>query len=110
MLNVIFVALVMAYFLIVWLNTNAFVEYLTIFRLERFFYVEQYNELQRQGYEGNYINFLREYYDSFFVRLLSCPICLSFWIGLFLTSCSGPFGLVASPLTLFFYLVLNKML
>jgi hypothetical protein len=31
--------------------------------------------------DNNYIDFLNSTYNTFFTRLLSCPICLSFWLS-----------------------------
>jgi hypothetical protein len=106
------VAFVLAYFMVIWLKTNAFIEYMTLFRLEIYFHIGEYNSLHKEGYGGNYVDFLFEYYrDSFLIRLLSCPVCLSFWLGaiaaLFVPVVQA--GLIAS-LTLFFYLVFNRLL
>jgi hypothetical protein len=112
MLNIASVALGLSFLLVVWLRTNAFVEYLHLLRLSKFFHVSDYLKLQRDGYGGNYVEFLLEYYnDSFFVRLIACPVCLSFWLGLGATFCvSEPAALCVAPLTLFFYLLFNKLL
>ena len=112
MLDLIIVSIVLSYFLLVWFRTNAFVEYINILKLSRFFCVSEYNELHRNGYDGNYVSFLYEYYkDYFLVRLISCPVCVSFWLGVFFSIIYGSFlGLLVSPLMLFFYLLFNKML
>ena len=97
---------------LIWYRTNAFAEYLNLFKLTQFFKIAEYNELQNQGYGGLYIDYLSEYYsDKFLVRLLKCPICVSFWIGafssLFLTVYSGA---IVAPLALFFYAIFNRVL
>jgi hypothetical protein len=112
MLTIAGIALLCGYFILVWLRTDAFVEYINLLRLSRFFHIYEYNALHAEGYAGNYTSFLFEYYhDNFFVRLVCCPVCLSFWLGLFvclgLGSCAAA---ISSPLMLFFYLVFNKML
>ena len=112
MLDVAAVALIFSFLLLIWLRTNAFAEYLTLFRLSRFFHIAEFNELHTNGYGGTYVDFLYEYYkDSFFVRLIACPICLSTWIGVLGIVLLDFFsGFLLAPLVLFFYLVLNKML
>lgn len=112
MINVASVALVLAYLLVVWLKTNAFVEYMQLFKLTGFFHVSDYLKLQQDGYGGTYIDFLFEYYhDSFFVRLLACPVCLSFWLGLISSlAIDAPYRFCVAPLILFFYLLFNKLL
>jgi hypothetical protein len=105
------VALILSYFLLVWLRTDAFAEYMLLFRITRFFRIEEYKQIRADGYDGNYIDFLNQYYnDSFFVRLLSCPICISFWLGLSCTFIWGLDGLLIAPLILFFYLLFNKLM
>jgi hypothetical protein len=112
MFTVASVSLCLGYLMLVWLRTNAFVEYTTLLKMERFFHVAEYNELHKHGYGGNYVDFLVEYYnDNFFVRLSSCPVCLSFWLGAFSALALDSFSaIVGAPLILFFYLLFNKML
>ncbi len=111
-MNVVWVALVASFLLLVWLNTNAFVEYITLLRYRNLFKLEEYEKLRDEGYPDNYISFLREYYkDYFWVRLLSCPICVSTWIGILYSLCFGIYpGFAVAPLTLFFYLVFNRIM
>lgn len=105
------VASLLSYFLLVWLRTDAFAEYMLLFKITRFFHLGEYKQIRTDGYDGNYIDFLTQYYhDSFFVRLLSCPICISFWLGVACTFFWGLNGLVITPLILFFYLIFNKLM
>jgi hypothetical protein len=74
--------------------------------------LEEYYKIHDEGYGGSYVDFLVEYYnDRFFVRLFSCPVCLSFWLGATASIYFGAAsGALIAPLTLFFYLVFNKLL
>jgi hypothetical protein len=112
MLQVIVLSAVASYFLLVWLNTDAFFEYLNLikFTLGRKF--KEYTQLKQSEYPGNYAAFLREYYhDKFIVRLLTCPVCVSFWLGVTVIASLGSFESLCAPaLILFFYAVFNKML
>jgi hypothetical protein len=112
MLNVAAIAVVLAYFMLVWFRTNAFVEYMNLFKLGRFLKVSEYTQIHADGYGGNYVDFLVEYYkDYFLVRLVSCPVCLSFWLGVSLLILTGSLSsFLAAPLMLFFYLLFNRML
>ena len=112
MLDVACIAFVLSYLLVVWLRTNAFAEYVQLFHMTRFFHVADYLRVQHDGYTGNYVDFLAEYYhESFFVRLLVCPVCLSFWLGVSSVSFIGLLhGLCVAPVVLFFYLLFNKLL
>jgi hypothetical protein len=105
-------AVVAGYFMLVWYRTNAFAEYAKLFRLDNFFAVAEYLKIHKDGYDGNYIDFLSEYYSDFFVvRLLRCPVCVSFWLGVVsVFAFESVDAFLAAPLTLFFYLLFNRML
>lgn len=111
MVNVVSVSAVLSYFMVVWFRTNAFPEYMTLLNLDNFFFIAEYNKMQEDGYGDNYTSFLYEYFKDFFlVRLLSCPVCVSFWLGVGCELCSSyTGGFLCCPLTLFFYLILNKL-
>lgn len=102
----------LSYFMLVWLRTNAFVEYMTILGLANYCHVSEYTKLRAEGYGNVYVAFLAEYYDnSFFVRLFVCPVCLSFWLGVLAVLSRGDIAAwTSAPLTLFFYLIFNKLL
>lgn len=106
-----------AYFLEAWLRSSAAIEYAELFGIQ-WFYIPDYIELRNNGYTSTYIEFLNEYHDSFFVRLISCATCLSFWLGLAtavivaVTTLNIYCLLLTSPvafLNLFLYRVLNKL-
>ena len=56
----------------------------------------------------NYIAFMNQTYNSFFTRLISCPVCAGFWICLIFGLLTGisnvPYYIF---LSLFFYLTLK---
>lgn len=111
-MNTVWVAFVASFALLVWLNTNALAEYMSLFKLSFAFKFSEYEKLKSEGYPGSYLEFLTEYYkDYFIVRLVSCPICLSTWIGI-IYSCFTNFypGLAVAPLTLFFYYMFNRIM
>jgi hypothetical protein len=112
MLQVIVLSAVASYFLLVWLDTDALFEYLNLLRLSLGNKFAEYKQLKQAEYPGNYAAFLREYYhDKFLVRLLTCPVCVSFWLGVAVVASLGSFESLCAPaLILFFYLVFNKML
>lgn len=112
MLDIFSLSLLFGYLLLIIYRTNAFVEYLTLLKLSRFFKIYEYHKLATDGFKGTYINFLVEYYyNNFFVRLLSCPICTSFWLGIVTAAIYGSFStLIVAPITLACYSVLNRLL
>jgi hypothetical protein len=74
--------------------------------------VAEYKQLEKEGYGGNYVSFLSEYYrDKFFVRLVICPLCLSFWLGNIAAISLGiRENYAMAPAVLLFYLIFNKLL
>lgn len=66
--------------LLVWFDTDAFIEYVKLFKLEKWFKVDQFLEIE-QSPDFGYREFLLEYHNNFFTRLIACPICTSVWLG-----------------------------
>jgi hypothetical protein len=112
MFTIITIAFVAAYFILIWFRTDAVAEYFNLLKIPVLFRLKEYNKLNLEGYGGNYSSFLHEYYkDMFLVRLVSCPVCLSFWCGAFSALWFGSFlHFIVGPLTLFFYAIFNKVL
>jgi hypothetical protein len=105
-------AFVLSYIMLIWLRTNAFAEYMTLFKLSKYLKVDEYNKLQKEGFDGSYLEYLSAYYsDKFFVRLVKCPVCLSVWLGIFSSFFVGVGeAVLLAPLTLFFYTLFNRIL
>lgn len=95
--------------LIVWFKTSAFVEYCELLRLSKYFKVDQYAQLQD---DLTFPEFLKEYYNNFLTRLLSCPICTSIWGSIILSLCFG--SILMFPVICLFglclYLLIIKLL
>lgn len=73
-----------------WLETDAFVEYFKLFRLDRgllfsFLRVNEYEEYISKNLEEDttYPDFLSYERGNFLTTLISCPICLSVWLSIF---------------------------
>lgn len=94
--------------LIIWFKTNAFVEYTHLFKIGKWFKVDTYIEMET---DQTFPDFLKEYYNCFLTRLMSCPICTSVWLGLFAAALTS---LAAYPIItvfgLFLYLTISKLL
>ena len=112
MFTIIVIAFVAAYFILVWFRTDALAEYANLLKIPVLYRLKEYNKLSLEGYGGNYSSFLHEYYkDMFIVRLVSCPVCLSFWCGVFSAIYfSSLIYFTVGPLALFFYALFNKIL
>ena len=68
--------------LLVWFKTEAFEEYSTLFGFGKFFKVEEFRKARQRNPVITYHDHLLNKYDSFFLRLITCPYCLGFWLTL----------------------------
>lgn len=98
--------------LVLWFNTDAFIEYVKLFKLP-FFKVNQYMLYKEEkDCSVDYHTYLLLKHNNFFVRLITCPICLTFWLTLLICGFSGvailnfPFIFICS---LILYYVFNKV-
>ena len=70
--------------LIIWFKTDAFLEYALLFRLSKLFKIDKYDKEYKNDFTLDYLTFLaKEYNNNFIVKLISCPICLAVWGGIF---------------------------
>jgi hypothetical protein len=74
-----------AFFLVIWFKSEAYVEYCRIFQLQRISNFEDYDEKKKNDVTLTYHGYLRQYHNSFFTRLITCPICIATWLALFLS-------------------------
>ena len=66
----------------IWFYKDTVVEYLHLLKLDRFFYVQEFLISAKDDPALTYQKFLMYNVDSFFVRMLSCPVCLSVWLSI----------------------------
>ena len=94
--------------LLVWFRSSAFVEYLEFLRLDMAFDVRGYKKASSEvSYYMRYTDYLLLKHNSFFVRLITCPLCLSVWISVIVSGNTNwyyfPF-LIVVPLTIYNHL------
>lgn len=75
MIEAILASFFLAFVLLVWFQTNAFAEYFSFLPI-----IKEYKKAQNAGVANSFINFIYINYNSFFVRLITCPYCLNFWL------------------------------
>lgn len=75
-----FITVVLMY---IWFETEAFIEYCTTFNLGwTMFGLSRYKTKKETMPMVDYHTFLlMEYPDSFFIKLITCPICLIVWVA-----------------------------
>lgn len=115
MLNFLYSVGFVVFILIVWFQTNAFSEYCKLFGLN--FLLFGYDTTDSQLTFPQYLYSKRHVitknkYIRFYIDLITCPLCLTFWIclivaGLFHLFISVPLLYVTS---LFSYLLFTKLL
>ena len=100
-----------ALILVIWFRTDAFLEYTRLFHLNFLSHYKDYDAKLKEDIMLTYIQYLRQYHNCFFTRLITCPICHSVWWGLI-------FGIITSPFLIPFYalcgliifLIIDKLL
>lgn len=99
--------------LIVWFKTNAYVEYCKIFKLNFLLFNYDEPQLTFTQYLYSQRNILfKSSFMRFYIKLITCPFCLSFWL------CLTAAIIISNPLavfplyvcSLFLYLILIKLL
>lgn len=106
----IFIITMIQYYL---LQTNVLWEYLNI--ISKFSNRPKWNMVVHgvlligpASSKKNYILYLNETYNNFYTRLLSCPICIGFWMSIVASIICGnflTFGIIAYFSLMAFYLI-----
>lgn len=92
----------------IWLHTDAFVEYAQVFKLTRFWHVQEFLDATENDPGKSYPDFVQERYSTFWTRLFRCPKCLLTWTSLYISMTMTLYGkapwlmiLVLTPATLY---------
>lgn len=68
--------------LLIWFRTEAWVEYTRLFHLNFLSFYKGYDAKKYQDVTLTYHLYLRQFHNCFFVRLITCPICVAVWLSL----------------------------
>jgi hypothetical protein len=68
------------FLLYIWFDTDGFIEYSKLFRLDKKFKIDLWIEYRELNPKMNYLSYIRLKHSSFFTRLISCKQCFCFWI------------------------------
>lgn len=101
-----------ATFLFFLYETEAFVEYAKLLKLRKLFEIDKYEKYLDLVGGGSYWEYLTYEKPSFLRKLISCPLCFSFWLNLGAVWYHGSLFIFIINLwaTLFLYLVLRVLL
>lgn len=101
-----------AILLLIWFRTEAYIEYCRQFDLNNISLYKEYDAWKSLDERLTYLKFLKTHHDSFFIRLISCPICLSFWLSIILSLIT--LNVLSFPIVmiggLLLYLIADKLL
>lgn len=82
--NIIDIGLLLSVFLFFFYETEGWVEWIYFLKLNYILpYSEEYKNIINSGGYVRYLTFVKNYDNSFFIKLFACPICSSFWYSLF---------------------------
>ena len=75
--------LLISFILFIWFESDVIVTLINIFKLEKKLFLEEYKKERLEISEKlHYLDFLHVRKANFFTKLISCPICLCFWLTL----------------------------
>jgi hypothetical protein len=86
---IIFQILYAVFFMHVWFDTDAFVEYSKLFRLKKIFKIDLWEKYREINPRIDYLEYIRIKHTSFFIRLITCKQCLLVWISIALGAAFG---------------------
>jgi len=113
MFELFFISSVVVLILLTWFQSEAFVEYAELASGGKFFHTIDYKEKQKSKATLTYQGYLLQNHSSFFIRLITCPLCLSFWLTLITTlAVTGSlwFFPLCNILSLIVYFLMLKLL
>ena len=93
-------------------DTEAFVEYVKLLKLNKAFEIDKYEKYLDTA-DGSYWEYLVWEKPNFLRKLVSCPLCVSFWLNFGMLYFYGPnlvLFVINLWLTLFLYLTLKFLL
>ena len=79
------------FFMHIWFDTDAFLEYSKLFRLKRTFKIDSWEKYREINPKIEYLEYLSIKHSSFITRLIACRQCLLVWISMVLGAVFGMF-------------------
>ena len=87
--------LYVVFFMYVWFDTDAFVDYSRLLGMAKTFLIKDWDEWRLEKPRTRYLDFLVSRRPSFLVRLVCCRHCLCFWLSA--VACHFGIGLLWTP-------------
>jgi hypothetical protein len=98
--------------LLIWFKTDAFLEYCRLFKLNKISNYKDYDKKFDSKESLPYHLYLRLYKNNFFIRLITCPICLSCWLSIIISLITlSPFNIpILFISSLLLYLLIEELI
>ena len=77
--------------LLIWCRTDGYLEYCRILHLNCISFYKDYDAKKHEDATLQYLHYLRRDHNCFFVRLITCPICLAVWLAILPASLTSIF-------------------
>lgn len=87
--------LYVVFFMYVWFETDALVDYGRALRLTKLLNIDQWETWREKYPRVGYLEFVSVRYRSFMTKLISCKSCLCFWLSI--VSCHFGVGVQWTP-------------
>ena len=119
-INYLYLGFLISALLFLWNHTDFFVEYCKLFKLWNWFAIYDFEKYKEEGATGlshnnpdiGYLDYLLIKHDSFFIRIIVCPICLGVWLNIFAALISQSFASFSINLwlSLFLYFIIKLVM
>ena len=109
----IYVVFLVTLILLIWFKTDAFIVYTKLFRMDKFFYVKEWEEFKNtKDCSVTYHQFLRmKSPNGFWTKLNTCPICFSVWLSIWFSIPIGSESIpIVSVCSIFLYFLITKLM
>jgi len=80
LLSILFISPLVALILLFWHKTNFFITYGKLFGLKKILKIDLFEQKKLSNLDLTYPQFLGITFNGFFIRLLSCIVCISTWL------------------------------
>lgn len=96
------------FFMYVWFETDALVEYSKLFGLKRLLRIDRWESYREINPRLEYFDYLRMNHPSFLIKLFTCPPCILVWISMASASFFSSFYMF--PLVYVFSYIIYKLI
>lgn len=96
------------FLMFIWFKTDFFIEYSKLFKLNKIFKIDNWDDYKNINPKIAYLEYLRIKFPNFFIKIITCEYCLLFWIVLL--SCLFFKNFIYTPLIYIVCIIIYKLL